>query len=273
VSLGKGHIGGTGAVHYAPSIPRSKESGARAAHGSGLPDSEPILILYDATLLGGGEDGFLITPERLCWKNAFEHPRQIAWSDIDPASITPARGKVGVAGGLIGVSGELCAGVARLLADLVTRYRIPDTSPYRRSVEEIEVALPGQVPVTRLVALARQKLGEVEHVYYHPSIPAPKLRSSLAMRARDETVAVLYDDTLFGSAAEGFFLTPERVGWKNLVGPPLAARWVEIDPAAVSASGNIVFLGPGAIQITARVDIVAGVAGLLASLAAEARKG
>src|SRR5262245_4439852 len=108
-------IGESIAVHVRPSIPAEKERNARAVHRGHLPESEPILVLCDSTLLGGGDDGFLISTERLCWKNLWEHPRQIPWSEIDPARVERDGGAVAIAGGRISVGLELAAGAALLI--------------------------------------------------------------------------------------------------------------------------------------------------------------
>jgi hypothetical protein len=273
VNLGRGHLGMGNAVYYAPSIPPAKESGARAAHALHLPEGEPILILYDATLFGSAAEGFVVTPERLCWKNLLEHPRQIEWADLDPTSVLEKRGEVGVAGGSISLMGELIPGAARFFAEMAARGGLPETSPYRSPAGEHPSS--GEARSTRLVALARRHLGEVEHVYYHPAIPPHKLRAARAVHAArigpDEVVAALYDDTVFGSAEEGFFLTPARVYWKNLTGDAESAAWIDLPVEGISASGNIVYIGERALQLTARTELAVPVASLLTAIVAEAR--
>src|SRR5262249_49316769 len=82
IALAAEHISGLPGVQVAPHIPERKLKNARKAHALHLPDDEPIVLLYDATALGGGEDGFLATPAQLCWKSFLEHPRRILWEDL-----------------------------------------------------------------------------------------------------------------------------------------------------------------------------------------------
>lgn len=70
-----------------PSIPAKKERTARRVHAAHLPPDEPILLLFDDTVFGSAEEGFVITARRLCWKNITEPPGMLEWARIDPAEI------------------------------------------------------------------------------------------------------------------------------------------------------------------------------------------
>ena len=85
---------GSGRVFICPHILRKKEDAARRAHALHLPERERILALYDATLLGSGEEGFLVTSRRLCWKNAGQPAYAIEWRDVDPDQLEPDREKL-----------------------------------------------------------------------------------------------------------------------------------------------------------------------------------
>ena len=278
VSLAKRRIGLGSAVHYAPSIPPGKEAGARRVHALHLPESEPFLVLYDGTVLGGAAEGFIVTAERLCWKNLFEHPRQIPWSDIDPATIVPSTSSVGVAGGTVEVSGDIILGAAGFLVEMAARHGPAEGGPYRTRADASPETPEGMsLAVSHLTSLARRHLGEVEDLYYHPAIPPAKLRKARAAHAAqlapDEAVAVLYDDTVFGSAEEGFFLTSRRLCWKNLTGRAESAEWRAIEPDSISPSGNLVHVMRSALQLTTRNALVAPVAKLLTAITVEARGG
>lgn len=275
VDLAKQLLGLELGVYFAPAIPPDKEANARAIHGAHLPASEPILVLYDGTIFGSAENGFLLTPERLCWKNFLEHPRQIPWSELDPASVAAEADRIAVSGGGIAASGELIAGAARLLVAMVERYVRPDSGPYRSSADAFRDT-GGGLPVSRITVLSRRHVGELEQVYYHPAIPHLKLRNARAVHAAhlaaDEPVAVLYDDTVFGSAKDGFLVTPRRLCWKNVVSEAMSIEWRLIAPEAVSAGGNLVHVLGGTVQLTARADLAAPVAALFAAIAAESRR-
>jgi hypothetical protein len=275
VSLARQRMGMGSAVFYAPSIPPAKEAAARAAHALHLPESEPVLVLYDGTLFGGAENGFVVTPERLCWKNLLAHPRQIEWSELEAAAIVPGSGRIVVAGGVIDAMNELVPGIALFLVEMARRRGNPDAGPYRSGAEaSAEGAL---VAVPHLTALGRKHLGEVEDIYYHPAIPASKLKKARATHAAHlsaaEVVAVLYDDTVFGSAEEGMLLTPRRLCWKNLTSEPSHAEWHQIEPDSISASGNLVYVAGRALQLTSRTELCVPMAELLVALVAEVRGG
>lgn len=78
------HFASLGSVFFAPQIPEKKEDSARRAHIVHLPDPERILALYDGSMFGNQEGGFVITARRLYWKNKNETACSIMWRDIDP---------------------------------------------------------------------------------------------------------------------------------------------------------------------------------------------
>jgi hypothetical protein len=85
---------GSGRVFICPHILPKKEEAARRAHALHLPERERILVLYDATLLGSGEEGFLVTSRRLCWKNAGQPAYAIEWRDVDPDQLETDRDRL-----------------------------------------------------------------------------------------------------------------------------------------------------------------------------------
>jgi hypothetical protein len=274
VEAARARMGRERDVFYAPGIPPFKLAAARAAHEAYLPEHERVLVLYDGTLLGSADNGFVVTAERLCWKNLFEHPRQIAWSEVDPASIVPDVGRVAIAGGSIVTSGDLAPHAARFLVEMASRARRDAGGPYRRAEDAAE---DERAAVARLAAICRRQLGEVEDLHYHPAIPPKKLLRARAAHSAwlpaDEGVAVLYDDTLFGGAEEGFLLTAHRLCYKNLSSSPASVAWVDLDPSRISLERSTVFVPGGALLFTAQGELAAPVAALLGRLAAEARRG
>lgn len=273
VGLARTWMGQVYGVFYAPHVPWTKEAAARAAHEAYLTEGEPILVLHDATLLGSGDNGFLVTPERLCWKNFFEHPRQIAWGDIDPATVLPDIGRVAIAGGSIAVRGDLEHRAARFLSEMARRAGKEAGGPYRRAADTGAGGEEGAA--VKLATLVRRQLGEVEDLHYHPAIPAQKLRRARATHAArlppGEAVAVLYDDTLFGGAEEGFLLTAHRLCYKNLSTGPASVAWVDLDPDRITHRRNVVYVPGGSLLFTAQGELAAPVAALLARLGREAQ--
>jgi len=74
-------------------------------------------------------------------------------------------------------------------------------------------------------------------VFLFENIPPKKLRNARESYAttitEDETVILLYDDTVFGSAKEGFLLTTKRLYQKNLAEPPGALDVGRIESIAL----------------------------------------
>lgn len=71
-------FGSIDAVYLAPTIPASAERAARRAHADHLPATEHLLASYDSS----GDEGFVVTSRRVCWKNAGERG-SVEWRDLD----------------------------------------------------------------------------------------------------------------------------------------------------------------------------------------------
>ena len=114
------HFGALGAAFVAPSIPARKEEAARRAHIVHLPPTEPILALYDSTMLGSGDEGFVVTARRLCWKNLNGPAYSILWRDLDPERLFVDGGRLSVEDDIIRVVDEdvleACADAFHVLA-------------------------------------------------------------------------------------------------------------------------------------------------------------
>jgi hypothetical protein len=77
----------SGQAYLAPFVPAARERGARRMHYAHLPPDERVLALFDATAFGSGEEGFVVTTRRLCWKNPAAPARMVEWHDIDAEAI------------------------------------------------------------------------------------------------------------------------------------------------------------------------------------------
>jgi hypothetical protein len=109
-----------GRVFVCPHIPPKKEQSARQAHAVHLPDRERILALYDATWFGSGDEGFIVTSRRLCWKNANESPCSIEWRDLDPDQLDADERRLFIGDDRIAIADEeildACANAFHVLA-------------------------------------------------------------------------------------------------------------------------------------------------------------
>ncbi len=274
VVLARRHIGMGSRVFYAPSIPREIEQSARFAHDLHLPDDEAILVVHDGTVFGSAEEGFVVTRQRLCWKNPWESPRQIAWCDVDPETIARDVGKVMIAGRDVALSGELVLGVSRFLLAMTGGERGRERGPYRDMKHESDAIDAVTLPVERVITLARSIVGEVPRVFYAPAIPEAKLERARAAHAAhlgdDEPVAMLHDATFFGNAEEGLVLTSRRLCWKTLGEPATQLPWGGIDAETISASGSYLEVMGAELKLSSRGDLSGAVAVLLRRIVEEA---
>ncbi len=105
-----------------------------------------------------------------------------------------------------------------------------------------------------IVAYARECLGEHDSLFYDPNIPGAKLKAARGVHKgtldRDERVLVLFDDTVFGGADDGFIITTEQIAWKNVMEDPKHFAWDEIDADEVEWSEEGLTVMGEAIQVS-----------------------
>jgi len=238
-------LSGLDDVYLAPDIPHQMRTTVSATHAHHLPSEESILALYDSTLFGSGSTGFILTARRICWKNNLEAPQQITYAEINPDSLSAESTQLNISGGQIqsmmteGLPEVLCA----LLALLARR-----PAPAPQGLHE------------QIHRLALLHLGKEKSVFYAPGIPPKKLHrvrdTHSSQLAVSEPVLVLFDDTVFGSAQDGFIITPQRLCWKNIVARPQSVRWSALDPATVTTTKSQVFIAGEPISLTCETELV-----------------
>jgi hypothetical protein len=111
LALLRRHFAGVDSIYLCPNVPGKKEIMARAAHARHLPSDERVLALFDDTVFGSGDEGFLVTSRRLCWKNpgTTSRPQMIEWRELDPDAMYADRRKLVVGLGAIDVNREASA--------------------------------------------------------------------------------------------------------------------------------------------------------------------
>jgi hypothetical protein len=100
------HFHGIDAMYLCPSIPGKRELAARAVHARHLPSDERVLALFDDTVFGSGDDGFLVTSQRLCWKNVADRAHMIEWQHVDPDRMYADRRKLNLGSRAMEISGD-----------------------------------------------------------------------------------------------------------------------------------------------------------------------
>lgn len=121
LGLCKQHLTGADNVFLHPAIPPKKEGNAREMHATHLPREERVLALFDNTLFGAGDDGFVLTARRVCWRNVLFDPLTLEWQDIAPGQVTGSGQQLSVMGHEIQISmdqtlGTRCHELFRALA-------------------------------------------------------------------------------------------------------------------------------------------------------------
>ena len=106
LALVRRHFDGIDAMYLCPTVPGKKELAARSVHARHLPSNERVLALFDDTVFGLGDDGFLVTSQRLCWKNEGGRPQMIEWQHVDPDRMYRDRNQLVLGTGAIQVSGD-----------------------------------------------------------------------------------------------------------------------------------------------------------------------
>jgi hypothetical protein len=104
LQLVRRHFSEMESVFVCPHVPPKKEQVARRAHAFDLPARERILALYDPTLLGTGEEGFVVTARRLCWRTQGQAARSIKWREFDPDSLYVDDGRLFFGEDVIGIA-------------------------------------------------------------------------------------------------------------------------------------------------------------------------
>lgn len=217
-------------VFFAPDIPGRKLANAREAHQNHLPPDEKVLVLFDATVFGAADDGFVVTQNRFCWKNVAMPSAAMPWRALDPST-------VGVSGHNVSLMhAELQAGVQEGFADRVAAL-----------VREIaSLAREGEPAGVDPTDLLRRVIGVHADMHYAP-VPAKKEANARAVHAAslpaDEPVLALLDDTLFGGGDDGLVFTTRRLCFRQYLEQPGSIAWVDVPDAGASADGSTLFVG------------------------------
>jgi hypothetical protein len=183
-----------------------------------LGEDSTVLVLYDDTVLNGAEDGCVVTTTGIGLNSALEEPHWFDFTQLEPKDIAPSADKTpcikGHAASMSLISQALRNQWLEALQQTVRFFRLSNqTGPYR----ETSALLSGP---TRAKALAwkdllghlRQGISEHDTIFFAPDIPKRKQTTveRLYGLRPSERVALVYDETLFGSAKHGLAITTMR---------------------------------------------------------------
>jgi len=268
VEMARRRLGSRESLYYAPAIPARKAEAVRRTHAVHLPASEPLWVVYDATLFGRADEGFVITPERICWRNFLESPKQVEWRELDVSSIAVDDGSLRICGSRVFIlfGGPTARALCSFLAEAAKAVQAVRGGPYRQGVSPDAPPSSGPFTDRQLLRVARRRLGDFSWLYFAPSIPERKRSRVRTVHAEhlpeDEEVLVVYDSTVFGSAEKGIALTRNRLLYKNTLDAPGQLPWATIDPNRVTAERETLVLAETRITLVG----AAGNAGKFAAL-------
>ncbi len=106
LALLRRHFRGVDSMYFCPAIPGKKEIAARSVHARHLPSDERVLALFDDTVFGIGDDGFLVTSSRICWKNAGGRAQMLEWRHVDPDRMYADRKQLVLGAGAIELTAD-----------------------------------------------------------------------------------------------------------------------------------------------------------------------
>lgn len=76
------HLGKRRGLFLYPYIPKTKLEVAKKSFDFQDDGDGDILVLYDDTMFGGGENGFALTAKRLYWRNVLDEASDLSWPQI-----------------------------------------------------------------------------------------------------------------------------------------------------------------------------------------------
>lgn len=167
LALLRQHFAGTDAMVLCPGIPGKKELAARAVHAQHLPSDERVLALFDDTVFGSGDEGFVVTARRLCWKNPRGRAQMIEWRHLDPDRMYADRQRLFLGGAAIELGGDESVAGACEAAFHVLAFSARVVVPAAPAA----AARSGVVLGARAHGDARDESSASDHPTYRPSSP------------------------------------------------------------------------------------------------------
>ena len=105
---------------------------------------------------------------------------------------------------------------------------------------------------------------EHDKIHLRGEIPERKLATAVKTYelSDPDSLLLLYDDTVFGSAKDGFILTDKRLCYKNIACDPVMLEWDAIEPEAIRPGDAQVHVaggaGPGQVYLLRALRLVPG---------------
>lgn len=156
LALLRQHFTGLDAMYLCPNIPGKKEIVARSVHARHLPSDERVLALFDDTVFGSGDEGILVTSQRICWRNAgaVRAPQMIEWRHVDPDRMYADRNRLVLGPGAIELTTDepLAQLFEAAFHVLAFSARVPSKTAARSGVILRSTAAEDEMPTLRPLA-------------------------------------------------------------------------------------------------------------------------
>jgi hypothetical protein len=243
-------LGHCGQFFITPDIPDKKLANACATYARPR-DGERYLALFDDTTFGSAKAGFCVTDCRIVWTDSRD-VREISWvelTNLDLAECTDRKLTLRLGGNHYVLSiamwnnknmGALALALSRVARQVCEKHGQPtpvgvahldrisqdcgiDDQGSTRVSQKTKVEETCQhvaKPVQCMEDAIRDAFGSgIDSVYVQPDIPDKKLANAMASYATlepGERMLALFDDTVLGSAKNGFCLTDRRLIWKGM---------------------------------------------------------
>ncbi len=206
-------------VYVGEGIPDAKRQAAHKSMNVAEPADE-ILLLLDTTAFGSGKDGFVVTQKAIYFKNMWEHPIRVAWSDVGTIEREGKRFPIN------GYSFDPQLGedsTKEIDAALQRAVELADGLGWRAARPQDAAATPAQI-----IEDAFKDVEKGSEIFLGLSIPAKKKANAFAsMKVKEDMsdISVLIDETVFGSAKEGMVLTSRAIYSKESFCDPVRVTW------------------------------------------------
>jgi len=217
-------------IHYRGAIPEDKL--AKVCEVYRLSDPGSVLVLYDDTLFGGASEGFIVTASQFGFKAISTDPQLVTFTELNPGDVQYDGQQVTVRGEIVAMTGNVAAlktGLGQALRQTVHATKSGGLSgPYRRGPGSPQARKKPSLLWQETLTILQRVLSKHGSLYYQGHIPSRKLRNVVKLHGIEDPnhVLALYDDTIFGSATEGFVITHTHLFFKGIADDPLS---VELD--------------------------------------------
>ena len=265
----------------------NKLNNVYSTYAKEMQDSEIEYILFDNTLWGGAREGFLVTSEYIYVHNAYEDEFRIKINDIEKVlykddNLYIYDKKVSI----IQVSNEEKYNFRNIVEYILYRIKYREminpsdsvangnnieTTTINKSDENKENISSSIVneDMMKEINLIKTEFDYVAYIKkYISTTKIPKLCNRIYVngespsvltkfnnalntylsKAPDEFPCVIYDDTLFGSAKDGFTLTSEAIHFRNCGEKPVRINYSDIN--SIRPDESFLIIGRNRIKLT-----------------------